>query len=43
MSNKIARSVGVGFIAWWIFCILFGLASSAAVIYVAWHFLAKFW
>jgi hypothetical protein len=27
----------------WIFWMLLSLAATAAVIYVAWHFIAKFW
>jgi hypothetical protein len=36
------RSMGA-FIALWVFSFLVSLALSAGIIYVAWHFISKFW
>lgn len=35
--------LGAGFAAWFAFCLTVGLSSAGWIIFVAAHFIAKFW
>lgn len=42
MKDRTGLVVG-GFLAYWVFTVLAGLALTAGAIYVAIHFISKFW
>jgi hypothetical protein len=41
--RDIERKVGIGFVIAWLIGALLSLALTAGIIYVAIHFIAKFW
>jgi hypothetical protein len=41
-DRLVHRSMGA-FIALWVFSFIVSLALSGALVYVAWHFVTKFW
>jgi len=44
MSLSRRERMGVGaFLTFWFFCVLANLAFWGGVIYVAWHFISKYW
>jgi divalent metal cation (Fe/Co/Zn/Cd) transporter len=47
VNRSSSRGTGLGFLAfgliWWVLSALVSLTVTGVIIYVAWHFIHKFW